>query len=70
MAAAILGDWQVNGVMGAYTGTPFNVSAPGASLNAPNNSQTANRLATLPNTRRKAATAGALGHSRSRNHPN
>ena len=42
--AAILGNWQVNGVMAAYTGTPFTVSAPGTSLNAPNNTQTANQI--------------------------
>jgi outer membrane receptor protein involved in Fe transport len=43
-AAAILGGWQVNGVFAAYTGTPFSVSAPGSSLNAPNNSQTADQV--------------------------
>jgi hypothetical protein len=36
--------WQVNGVLAAYTGTPFTVSAPGSSLNAPGNSQTADQL--------------------------
>ena len=40
-AAYIIGGWAVNGVMSAYTGGPFTVSAPGASLNAPSNSQTA-----------------------------
>jgi hypothetical protein len=44
IAAAILGDWQVNGIMATYTGTPFTVSAPGTSLNAPNNIQTANQV--------------------------
>jgi len=34
-ASYILGGWQVNGVMAAYTGTPFTVQAPTASLNAP-----------------------------------
>jgi hypothetical protein len=46
VASAILGNWQVNGVMAAYTGTPFNVSAPGTSLNAPDNIQTANQVKT------------------------
>jgi hypothetical protein len=46
VAAAILGNWQVNGVMAAYTGVPFTVSAPGTSLNAPSNSQTANQVKT------------------------
>jgi hypothetical protein len=30
--------------MAAYTGTPFTVTAPGTSLNAPNNTQTANQI--------------------------
>lgn len=42
--AAILGGWAVNGIMSAYTGTPFSVGAPGSSLNAPGNSQTADQL--------------------------
>ena len=44
IAAAVLGDWQVNGVFSAYTGTPFSVSSPASSLNAPDNSQTANQV--------------------------
>jgi outer membrane receptor protein involved in Fe transport len=43
-AAAILGGWQVNGIFSAYTGTPFTVTAPGSSLNAPNNTQTADQV--------------------------
>ena len=42
--AVILGNWQVNGVMAAYTGNPFTVGAPGTSLNAPDNIQTANQV--------------------------
>jgi hypothetical protein len=30
--------------MSAYTGTPFNISAPSDSLNAPNNTQTADQV--------------------------
>lgn len=45
VGAAILGGWSVNGVMSSYTGTPFTVSAPGGSLNAPGNSQTADQVA-------------------------
>ena len=45
VGAAILGGWSVNGVMANYTGTPFTVSAPGGSLNAPSNSQTADQIA-------------------------
>jgi hypothetical protein len=44
VAAHILGGWSVNGVLSAYTGTPFTVSAPGGSLNAPSNSQTADQV--------------------------
>ncbi len=46
VAKAVLGDWQVNGVLAAYTGTPFTVTAPGSSLNAPDNTQTANQVKT------------------------
>jgi outer membrane receptor protein involved in Fe transport len=45
-AAWVLGGWQVSGIMSAYTGTPFTVGAPGSSLNAPNNSQTADQVNT------------------------
>ena len=43
-ASYIIGGWQVNGVMSAYTGTPFSVGAPGNSLDAPSNSQTADQV--------------------------
>ena len=43
-ASYVLGDWQVNGIFSAYTGTPFGISAPGSSLNAPSNSQTADQV--------------------------
>jgi hypothetical protein len=45
IAAAILGGWQVNGIMACYTGTPYTVTSSGSSLNAPNNTQTANQVA-------------------------
>jgi hypothetical protein len=58
VGAAVLGGWQVNGIMSAYTGTPFTVSDSGSLLNAPSNSQTANQIAPVvkigdvgPNTR-------------------
>ena len=44
VASKVFGGWNVNGVMAAYTGTPFTVSAPGSSLNDPGNSQTANQV--------------------------
>jgi hypothetical protein len=40
----ILGGWQLNGTLSAYSGTPFTVTASGASLNAPGNSQTADQV--------------------------
>jgi hypothetical protein len=46
IANAIFGGWQVNGIISAYTGTPFSVSSPGSSLNAPSNSQTADQVKT------------------------
>ncbi len=47
MVSQIIGGWQFNGIEAAYTGTPFTVTAPGASLNAPNNTQTADQVAPL-----------------------
>jgi hypothetical protein len=44
VAAAVAGGWQVNGIMSCYTGSPFTVTASGSSLNAPDNTQTANQL--------------------------
>jgi hypothetical protein len=38
---AIVNDWQVNGAFGAFSGTPFTVTASGAVLNTPSNTQTA-----------------------------
>jgi len=49
IAAAVLGNWQVNGVFSAYTGTPFTVTGPSASLNAPDNTQTANQVSASVN---------------------
>jgi hypothetical protein len=39
---AILGDWQLNGSLGAFSGSPFTVTADGASVNTPGTQQTAN----------------------------
>ena len=43
-ASWVLGGWQLNGILSAYTGTPFTVTASGASLNAPFNTQTADQI--------------------------
>ena len=39
---AILGDWQLNGVYAAFSGTPFHVTSSGTALNTPGITQTAN----------------------------
>ena len=44
VAAAVLGGWNVNGIFSAYTGTPFTISGPAGSLNAPNNTATADQI--------------------------
>jgi hypothetical protein len=43
-ASYVLGGWQVNGIIAAYTGVPFTVGAPGTALNAPSNTQTADQV--------------------------
>jgi hypothetical protein len=45
LVSKIVGGWQFSGIESAYTGTPFTVTAPGSSLNAPNNTQTADQIA-------------------------
>jgi hypothetical protein len=44
MAAALAGNWQINGILSRTSGTPFTVSSAATSLNAPGNSQTANQV--------------------------
>jgi len=44
IGAKILGNWELSGIESCYTGTPFTVTAPGTSLNAPDNTQTANQV--------------------------
>ena len=43
---AIVRDWAVNGIVSAFTGTPFTVTASGASVNAPGNQQSADLVGT------------------------
>jgi len=59
-ASQLLGGWQTNGTMAAYTGTPFTVSASGAELNAPGNNQTADQV--KPG---KVAILGEIGANKS-----
>ena len=44
LSKLLLSGWQWNGLIAAYTGTPFSVSADGTSLNAPGNSQLADQV--------------------------
>jgi hypothetical protein len=44
-ASAVLGGWQLSGILSIYTGTPFYVTANGGSLNSPGSTQTANQIA-------------------------
>ncbi len=45
-STAIVRDWSINGIVSAFTGTPFTVSASGASVNAPGNQQSADLVGT------------------------
>jgi hypothetical protein len=42
--AAILGGWQINALLTGYSGAPFTVTADGATLNAPGNTQIADQV--------------------------
>ena len=44
ISKALFGDWQVNGLVSAFQGRRFTVTASGASLNAPGNAQTADQV--------------------------
>lgn len=46
-ARALINDWQVNGVVGAFTGTPFTVTADATLLNTPGNVMTADKVGDL-----------------------
>jgi hypothetical protein len=43
---AVVNDWQLNGVMAAFSGTPFTMTASGTVLNTPSNTQTADLVGT------------------------
>ena len=38
---ALINDWQLNGIVAGFSGSPFTVTADGTSLNTPGNTQTA-----------------------------
>jgi hypothetical protein len=44
IGSKLLGGWEVNGIFSAYSGTPFTVTASSASLNAPDQTQTADQI--------------------------
>jgi hypothetical protein len=44
IAAKILGGWQLSGIESSYTGNPLTIGASGTSLNAPDNTQTADQV--------------------------
>ena len=44
--SAIIKDWALNGTFAAMVGTPFRVTSSGASVNAPGNTQSADRVGT------------------------
>ena len=47
LVKSVIGDWQVNGVLAVFSGTPFTVTADGASVNTPSNTQTADLVGTF-----------------------
>jgi hypothetical protein len=44
VASALAGGWQLSWLFSAFSGTPFNVTASGTSLNAPGNTQRADQV--------------------------
>ncbi|MPZ17422.1 MAG: hypothetical protein GEV06_05875 [Luteitalea sp.] len=44
VARALISDWQLNGVFAMFSGTPFDVTANGDTLNTPSNLQTADQI--------------------------
>lgn len=44
--ARLAGGWQMNGIFSAFSGTPFTVTGPSNTLNAPGNTQRANLIGT------------------------
>jgi hypothetical protein len=44
---ALISDWQVNGILQAFNGAPFTVTASGTELNTPGNTQTADLVGSV-----------------------
>ena len=68
VAKAIISDWQVNGVLGIFSGAPFTLVANGAAVNTPSNQQTPDLIgtSTSPATSARAARTTTLPRSRRR----
>jgi outer membrane receptor protein involved in Fe transport len=64
IASKLLGGWRVNGLLSLYSGAPFNVTAPGTSVNAPGSTQRADQI--LPN----VAEPGGIGTGHPYYNPN
>jgi hypothetical protein len=58
LAKAIIQDWQINGVIQAFNGAPFTVTASETELNTPGNTQTADLVGPV----RKIGQIGADGY--------
>jgi len=54
----VINDWQINGIFGAFSGSPFTVTADGTTLNTPGNLQTADLVAPV----KKIGDIGAAGY--------
>ena len=54
---ALASDWQVNGILQAFSGAPFTVTADATALNTPNNTQTADLVGSVT----KVGKIGAAG---------
>jgi hypothetical protein len=57
IARTLINDWQINGILGAFSGSPFTVTADGTTLNTPGNTQTADLVGEV----RKIGAIGAAG---------
>src|SRR5690606_36540589 len=55
---ALINDWQINGIFGAFSGSPFTVTADDTELNTPGNLQTADLVGPV----RKIGQIGASGY--------
>ena len=57
IARILINDWQINGIVAMFSGTPFTVTADGNTLNTPGNTQTADLVGDV----KKIGAIGAAG---------